>query len=541
MTSASFTAALWQRPARTLAVLAALAVSAPLHAALMPSPSVIPDALSANPGNPLTAAYGALQAGRYAEAEATFIGHLATHPDDPMAMLGLSALAQTQNDAQGARTWMNKALERAPQNPALIHANGRLAQAQERWQDAISSLEQAVHLAPQAAGPRSDLAALLLKLGRAPEAIAHFQTLADAAPDDLTRRSHLGIAHVAAGHDADGVKYLESAQNGHDDDAMALSALALAYQRLGDHPRALRTSDRLIAANAGHASAWLIRGDALIALQRGDEAVDAYTRAEALAPSPVAALKRGSALERLGRNDDAEAAYRAALALDPRFGPAHNNLAFLIASQPERHDEALTAARLAVTIDNSRAAYHDTLGWVHQQRGDTELARAAYQHALALDANHPAAQRHLAALGTTPTPPAAQAAAPAPHAENAAPAPGAETAAAALHQRFDAWRSAWENKQVDDYLALYGATFSPPHGMTRRAWEADRHKKLGKKGRIEVTISQLVSSIDGDTATLNFRQRYASSNYADVSQKTLEWRRDNGVWQIVGEASTRID
>ena len=77
--------------------------------------------------------------------------------------------------------------------------------------------------------------------------------------------------------------------------------------------------------------------------------------------------------------------------------------------------------------------------------------------------------------------------------------------------------------------------------MTRRAWEADRHKKLGKKGRIEVTISQLVSSIDGDTATLNFRQRYASSNYADVSQKTLEWRRDNGVWQIVGEASTRID
>ena len=78
-------------------------------------------------------------------------------------------------------------------------------------------------------------------------------------------------------------------------------------------------------------------------------------------------------------------------------------------------------------------------------------------------------------------------------------------------------------------------TFVPPPPLDRAGWEADRHLKLGKKGDIVVDISELETTVEGDKATMRFRQRYSSSNYRDETRKTFGWALEAGVWKIVSE------
>lgn len=570
-----------------LLVASCIAFSTSATAGLVPNHLIDPtEAVSASNELRLKPAYDALRNGKADEAAAAFAERLRLVPNDPDAMLGMAAVEQSRGNGEAALGWMRRALMVSPDDPALLHANARLLLEQNQPGDAARSLEQAVKADPHAEALRRELAALLMQLGRAPDAVVHYRKLYETKPDDAKSAAELGVALVAAGKFAEGASLLEQVLPSVPGDLTALNALGHARLRMGRNAEALAAFDRLIAANKAYPPAWLARGDALMGLDRFGDAVEAYQQAERLSKVPLAALKRGVALEKLGRRGDAEAAYKAALKLDPDYGPAYNNLAFMFAGQAARRDDALGWAKKAVESNQRLAAYHDTLGWVRQQRGELDLARAAYGQALMIDANHEAARRHLRALDSValasaepvavrptpptspergdfskevPQPPQIPAAVPEP-VQTAAPASpaGAMPAAAAavaraepasksapdftaqLRQRLEAWRTAWQGKRVDDYLAMYGAGFAPPSGMDRAAWEADRHRKLGKNGEIRVEISDLEVSVQGAKASTRFRQRYSSSNYADETQKTLDWALVGGIWKIAGEEATPV-
>ena len=147
------------------------------------------------------------------------------------------------------------------------------------------------------------------------------------------------------GEFAEGAALLEKAVPKLPGDLTALNALGHARLRLGHPDQALAVFERLIAANKSYPPAWLARGDALMGLDRFADAAEAYQQAARLSNTPLASLKQGVALERLGRRAAAEAAYKTALKLDPGYGPAQNNLAYLLASQQNRLDEALDWAK----------------------------------------------------------------------------------------------------------------------------------------------------------------------------------------------------
>ena len=573
----------------TLSVVLLLAMSVglvnPAFAGLVPSPLLDP-AQSVNEAKEqrLKPAYDALRSGNAVQAEASFREILRKDANDPAALLGMAAVEQSRGNAEAALSWMGRALTANPDDPALLHANARLLLEQNQPGEAVQSLQHAVRVDPDAFEPRRELAALLMQLGRSAEAVPHYRKLHDLKPSDPKTAAELGVALVAAGQFADGAALLEQSLPGVPGDLTALNALGHAQLRLGNAAKALTLFDQLLAANKAYPPAWLARGDALMELDRFNEATEAYLKAERLSRTPLAAFKRGVAQEKLGRRAEAETAYKAALKLDPDYGPAYNNLAFMLAAQPSRRDDALNWAKKAVAANERIASYHDTLGWVRQQRGEIDLARAAYGQALFLDARHDAARRHLRALDASggasvaPAQPAVVASAtdratfttdvpqppPLPPAVPEAP-PSAQTPVvtqaavpasvrtgdasstgkaldprAALGQRLEAWRGAWQEKRVDDYLAMYGARFVPPSGMNRAAWESDRHRKLGKKGAIEVQLRELEFSVDGDKATTRFRQRYQSSNYSDETRKTLGWALESGVWKILAEDATPI-
>jgi len=97
------------------------------------------------------------------------------------------------------------------------------------------------------------------------------------------------------------------------------------------------------------------------------------------------------------------------------------------------------------------------------------------------------------------------------------------------------WITAWTSKNLPDYYAHYTKDFTG--GLpTRAAWEAQRKMKIAKVGGITLTLVDVVISQSSETtATVSFKQNYASGNYKDTGQKTLEMKKIQGRWLISQE------
>ena len=128
-------------------------------------------------------------------------------------------------------------------------------------------------------------------------------------------------------------------------------------------------------------------------------------------------------------------------------------------------------------------------------------------------------------------------------AEAKKPAPAAETKPApAVNPERDAvlavvqqWAKAWSAKDVKGYLAFYSNDFDPPKGMSRKAWVEERHARIAGKGKIQVKVESPQVQIDGNTATVKFRQSYVSDRLTANSRKTLILAKQGGRWQIQQE------
>ncbi|MBW4717765.1 tetratricopeptide repeat protein [Saccharothrix obliqua] len=105
-----------------------------------------------------------------------------------------------------------------------------------------------------------------------------------------------------------------------DDYAFPLhETIARTHLRTGHPDRAVAATGELVALSPNDHRTWAIRGDALLAADRPDEAVDAFTSGVALGglPAARAAFYRGVALARLGRAEEATASYRLSWRIDP--------------------------------------------------------------------------------------------------------------------------------------------------------------------------------------------------------------------------------
>ncbi|QFZ86363.1 hypothetical protein GFK26_28155 [Variovorax paradoxus] len=100
-----------------------------------------------------------------------------------------------------------------------------------------------------------------------------------------------------------------------------------------------------------------------------------------------------------------------------------------------------------------------------------------------------------------------------------------------------AWAAAWSARDVERYLAAYAPDFTPARGQTRERWEADRRARITGKSRISVGIEGLVISIQGTSASAEFRQVYRADALTETDRKTLELQRMGTRWLIRKENS----
>jgi len=313
----------------------------------------------------------------------------------------------------------------------------------------------------------------------------------------------------------------------------------------GQYPQALEQVDKYLAGKPKDAQGRFLKGIVLTEMNKPSEAIVVFTK----------------------------------LTEDyPELPEPYNNLAVIYAQQ-KQYDKAKQALEMAIRTHPSYATAHENLGDIYAR-----LASQAYDKALQIDSSNSSAQNKLALIrdlmGTASRPgkttkpivdarpaepvklaeapkaapapvaaaPAAAAAAPvaaapAPAAAPAKPAevpkPAATKAAgdpnAEITNAIDLWAAAWSRKDVKAYLAAYARDFKTPAGESRSAWDAERQKRITKPGAIQVSYENLRITVDGDTATVKFRQHYKSASLKTSSNKTLLMGKRDGKWQILQE------
>jgi len=163
--------------------------------------------------------------------------------------------------------------------------------------------------------------------------------------------------------------------------------------------------------------------------------------------------------------------------------------------------------------------------------------------AVSAPASVPVAAPVAAQAKPIPTAAPAAAPAPAPAVQLTKAAPKAEQTqkedadGADVIKAVESWAKAWSAQDMKGYLTAYGSNFQTPKGQNRKAWEADRTARIEGKGHIKVSIEAPQVTVNGNTATVKFRQKYVSDRLSTTGRKTLVLEKQGKNWLIKQEQS----
>lgn len=106
-----------------------------------------------------------------------------------------------------------------------------------------------------------------------------------------------------------------------------------------------------------------------------------------------------------------------------------------------------------------------------------------------------------------------------------------------IEDLLESWLQAWNEHDIETYLASYGKQFTPADGSSHGSWVATRTKKLATTAAIDVQIRDVSLTRQApDLFKVSFLQDYASAGYREAGRaKSLLVARSDGHWKIVRE------
>lgn len=324
--------------------------------------------------------------------------------------------------------------------------------------------------------------------------------------------------------------------------------------RSGQHAEALAKADAFLGKNPRDAQMRFLKGVILTEQNRSADAIAVFTKLTEDYPALPEPYNNLAVLyAAAGQYDKARSALEAAIRTNPSYATAYENLGDVHAKlASQAYDKALQ-------LDSGNAAAKSKLTLVRSLVGNAAPGAGSAKPAAA-----PAAPPVVVAKAPEPAPAPAKAApapapaptpAPAPAPTASKPAPAAPVAAAkpepvkqepkpsrvvdaeaddvlaAVHS----WAKAWSAQDVKTYLGYYAGDFQTPNGLPRKTWEDERRARINGKGRISVRIEAPQVSVNGNTATVKFRQVYASDRLTANTRKTLVLGKHGGKWLIKQE------
>jgi len=130
--------------------------------------------------------------------------------------------------------------------------------------------------------------------------------------------------------------------------------------------------------------------------KKADRAIEQFTQLLAMNPKQAGAHMMIAVIyDTQGKPDLSEKHYRACLEIDPKFAPAANNLAYLLAESGRDLNEALKLAQSARGLMPEEPGVMDTLGWVYYKKGLYDSAIGEFKSSLSKTAGNPTVIYHL--------------------------------------------------------------------------------------------------------------------------------------------------
>lgn len=343
--------------------------------------------------------------------------------------------------------------------------------------------------------------------------------------------------------------------------------------RAGQYAEALKRADAFLGKNPRDAQMRFLKGVILTEQNRSAEAIGIFLKLTEDFPSlPEPHNNLAVLYAANGQYDKARASLDAAIRTNPTYATAYENLGDVHAKlASQAYDKALQ-------LDNGNSGAKSKLTLVRTLVGNMNsgsapvvaAAPAAPAVAAAPKPAAPAPVPNVAAVTPVPAPTPAPAAKPAPVAPapnqvaaapsartvKPAPAPATPPVAVAKPEPakaepkpapdsnvekdevldvVNAWARAWSSQDVKTYLGFYGSDFATPNGQSRKTWEAQRRARIDGKGRINVKVDSPQVNVNGNTATVKFRQVYLSDQLTANTRKTLVLSKRSGKWQIKQE------
>ena len=293
--------------------------------------------------------------------EAVARSRLQTNPDGWFShnLLGIALRAQGRSEEAIEHFFAAERLN--PDHPGVIYNLANAYQSQGDLTHAIQFYERVLVLDPKHPKAHNNLAIALQSQGNMPAAVEHFRTQLELSPSSARARYNLATALTGAGEKDEALAHLT---------------------------RALEIDPTLKPAKYALA-------DLLLTQTRFAEAQNCY--ADLLSTDPddaTAHFGKARAHLALGEERIAIESFEHALSLDPELMNLANNLAWELATNPEksvrRPSQAVLLAELIdVATGHQVPEVLDTLAAAHAAAGQFETARTIIKRALALaGANH---------------------------------------------------------------------------------------------------------------------------------------------------------
>ena len=283
--------------------------------------------------------------GRLDQALDLYQQDLAMDPWNVRALNNIGLIFQVRGESEKARKAFREALARQPDFAEALTNMGNLELEAGKPHLARDQYLRALEIDPRQAPAQLNLGRALIQLGDPDRASQLFQELADTPGSALRADAHeaLGRLHAQSGDHQKAVRDYRRAVALREEFLTARNNLATSLLALGQPQQALDELIRSRDSNPDDALTWTNLGHALVALNRLQDAKDAYEQALEIDDSLID-TKYNYALcaERFGNYPYAMVEYERVVELDPTHARAWNNLgliyrrAGLIETTPER-------------------------------------------------------------------------------------------------------------------------------------------------------------------------------------------------------------
>ena len=464
-----------------------------------------------------------MRTGQYAEALTRTDAILAKHPRDAQLRFTKGLILAEQNRSAEAIAVFAKLTEDFPDLPEPYNNLAVLYAADGQYDKARAALDMAMRTNPTYATALENLGDVYAKL-----ASQAYDKALQIDPGNNVPQPKLTLLRSLNGNTTGGtVPRLAQASAATQRDAKAKADAAAAEQQERNRALAVEKAAQQAAADKAEAE------KTAIAKATSDKEKAAADKAAADKAAADKAAAEKAAAEKAAAADKAAAAKAAADKL------AADKAAAEKARADKAHADQLAAeqARAQKAAADKAAAEQKQKDLLAQKEKDKaerlekEKAARAEQEKAAQAAAEKARADKLAAAEKARADKARA------DKDKARADASVEQDKSAVLASLNSWAKAWSDKDVRSYLGHYASDFDTPKGASRKEWAEERRARIEDKGHISVKVSNAQVSINGNIATVRYRQIYNSNRLTVDSRKTLIFVKQGNRWLIKQERS----